>query len=170
MSALSDLFVSLTLSITLLPTAGPTAGPCYWPPVEAPIVDHFRDPGCRWCAGNRGLEYDVSPGTPVRALAAGVVSFAGVVVGTRYVVVTHPDGRRATYGRVASTPLHVGDVVAAGVVVATTTDGLYVGLRDGEVYVDPEPFIGRLRLLPYLVPLDGTPRRPPPPARLSCSE
>ena len=170
MPALADLFVSLTLSMTLLPTAAPTAGPCFWPPVEVPVADHFRDPGCRWCAGNRGLEYDVAPGTPVRALATGMVTFSGVVAGTRYVVITHADGRRATYGRLAGTHLAADDVVAAGAVVGTTTTGLYVGLREGEAYVDPEPFIGRLRLLPYLVPLDGTPRRPPPPARLSCSE
>jgi len=144
------------------------AGPCFWPPVEAPIVDHFRDPGCRWCAGNRGLEYDVDPGTPVRALAAGTVTFAGVVAGTRYVVIAHADGRRATYGQLAATTLAGGHAVAAGAVVGTSTAGLYVGLREGDVYVDPEPYIGRASPRPYLVPVDGTPPRPPPPARITC--
>ena len=44
---------------------------CLLPPVDAPIVDPFRPPPCAWCPGNRGIEYDVPAGTPVRAAAAG---------------------------------------------------------------------------------------------------
>ena len=47
----------------------------------------FRAPACAYCPGNRGLEYDAAVGSPVRAAAAGTVTFAGVVAGVRYVVV-----------------------------------------------------------------------------------
>ena len=55
--------------------------------------------------------------TVVRAVAAGEVTFSGTVAGERYVVVRHADGRRATYGNLASSSLGTGDVVAAGSVV-----------------------------------------------------
>ena len=72
---------------------------CLLPPVVAPVVDPFRDPGCAWCPGNRGLTYGVATGTVVRAAAAGSVTFSGRVAGTRYVVVEHAaGGLRATYG------------------------------------------------------------------------
>src|SRR5690349_13785767 len=45
----------------------PPPGPVYHPPVEAPIIDRFRPPACSWCPGNRGIDYAVAPGTPVRA-------------------------------------------------------------------------------------------------------
>ena len=101
----------------------------------------------------------------VRAAAAGVVSFAGVVAGTRYVVVDHAaGGLRATYGDLAASELAVGDVVAAGAVVGRVGErGLHFGLRRGETYVDPAPLLGRLVERPRLVPTDGTPPRPAPP-------
>lgn len=160
----------VVLVVVVLGLAGGTAAAaeCLWPPVDAPIVDRFRAPDCPYCAGNRGLEYAVGPGTPVRAMAAGIVTFAGDVAGTRYLVVRHADGRLATYGRLGSIALARGAVVAAGAVVATTTEGLYVGLREGDAYLDPEPLLGQLRRRPRLVPLDGTPARPPPGPALSC--
>ena len=92
--------------------------------------------------GNRGLTYHVRPGTTVRAAAAGIVTFSGVVAGTRYVVVIHADGLRATYGGLSSSALDAGDAVAAGAVVGTSGDELHFGLRDGERYLDPEPLLG----------------------------
>ena len=77
-------------------------GACWLPPVDAPVVDPFRPPPCTWCAGNRGLEYGTPSGVAVRAVAAGEVTFSGTVAGERYVVVRHADGRRATYGGLAS--------------------------------------------------------------------
>ena len=143
-------------------------GACYVPPVDAPIIDPFRQPPCEQCAGNRGLEYATSVGTPVRAIARGTVSFSGVVAGTRYIVVDQPDGYRATYGRLGAAFVGIGAQVSAGSVVGTTTAGFYFGLRVGETYVDPAPMLGTYRYRPRLVPTDGSARRPAPPPTLEC--
>ena len=77
-----------------------------------PVVDPFRAPACAWCPGNRGLEYAPPPGPPVRAVAAGVVTFTGVVAGTRYVVVDHARrlARRPTAGWRRAVSCGAGDV------------------------------------------------------------
>jgi murein DD-endopeptidase MepM/ murein hydrolase activator NlpD len=141
---------------------------CLLPPVTAPVVDPFREPACRWCPGNRGIEYAVPSGTPVRAVATGTVTFSGLVAGTFYLVVDHGDGVRATYGRLTGSHLRVGSVVVAGAVVGTSTGSLHFGLRDGDQYVDPAPRLGRLVERARLVPTDGSPPRAAPPARLEC--
>ena len=153
----------------LVPALAPLlAASCLLPPVNAPVVDTFREPSCPWCPGNRGLEYAVPAGTAVRAAAAGQVTFRGSVAGVVYVVVEHADGLRATYGRLASTELSTGSTVAQGAVVGRSSSALYFGLRRGDVYVDPEPLLGRLVERWRLVPTDGSPGRPPPPLRLRC--
>jgi murein DD-endopeptidase MepM/ murein hydrolase activator NlpD len=143
---------------------------CLLPPVDAEITRGFDAPACPWCAGHRGITYAVSSGTPVRAAAAGTVTFSGVVVDVRYVVVRHADGLLATYGGLASTSLAGGDVVAAGATIGRSGGELYFGLRTGpDRYVDPQPLLGELVVVPYLVPTDGTPRRPPPDPVLRCT-
>lgn len=155
--------------LSLLLIAGTAAGGvCWLPPVDAPVVDPFRPPPCAWCPGNRGLEYGTPGGTAVRAVAAGQVTFSGTVAGDRYVVVRHADGRRATYGGLATSSLRTGDVVAARAVVGETAAYLHFGLRDGDVYIDPSPLLGRLVGRPRLVPDDGTAARAAPPPRLRC--
>lgn len=144
------------------------AATCWMPPVDAPVTDPFRAPACTWCPGNRGIEYGPEPGRSVTAVAGGVVSFAGTVVATRYVVVLHDDGLRATYGRLAAVAVRAGDQVHPGTRLGTTSTELYFGLRRGDEAVDPTPFLGTLRRRPRLVPVDGTPRRPGPPPRLVC--
>ena len=93
---------------------------CYLPPVDAPIVEPFVAPPCPYCPGHRGVEYDVAPGTPVRAGAPGVVTFSGVVAGTRYLVVLDDDGLSATYGMLASSTAVDGARVKVGDVIART--------------------------------------------------
>jgi murein DD-endopeptidase MepM/ murein hydrolase activator NlpD len=138
---------------------------CYQPPITAPITDPFRAPSCAFCPGNRGLEYQPPTGSRVSAAAPGTVKFSGVVAGVRYVVVDQTDGRIATYGRLATARVVAGTDVAMGDLVGATTDHFYFGLREGDRYIDPAPFLGTLRYRPRLVPLDGSlPRRAPPPA------
>jgi hypothetical protein len=104
----------------------------------------------------------------VLAAAAGVVSFAGVVAGTRYVVVEHADGLRMTYGKLAANHVAVGDRVLQGQRIGTTTDEFLLGLRRGDDYVDPTPHLGTLRYRTRLVPTDGSRPRSGPPPRLEC--
>lgn len=141
---------------------------CLLPPVDAPVTDPFRMPACEWCPGNRGIEYGPSPGDRVTAAASGEVVFSGVVAGTRYLVVRHADGLRATYGRLAAVRVRVGDAVRAGDWLATTTERFYFGLRDGDFPVDPTPWLGTIRYPTRLVPLGVALPRPAGPGRLVC--
>jgi murein DD-endopeptidase MepM/ murein hydrolase activator NlpD len=142
---------------------------CYLPPIASPVVDPFRAPACTFCPGNRGLEYTPAAGTPVIAAAAGVVTFSGLVAGVRYVVVAQSDGRTATYGRLAVARVVVGAMVHPSEVVGTTTDRFFFGLREGDRYIDPAPFLGRLHYRPRLIPVDGSASRPAPPPTMHCA-
>jgi murein DD-endopeptidase MepM/ murein hydrolase activator NlpD len=142
---------------------------CYVPPVASPVVDPFRAPACTFCPGNRGLEYRPPAGSPVIAAAAGVVTFSGLVAGVRYVVIQQSDGRTATYGRLAVVRVVVGVTVAPAAIVGTTTDRFFFGLREGDRYVDPAPFLGSPRYRPRLLPLDGSTPRPAAPPTLHCA-
>jgi murein DD-endopeptidase MepM/ murein hydrolase activator NlpD len=148
--------------------------PCWSPPVDAPIVDPYRAPACSYCPGNRGIEYGPHPGQVVTAVQAGTVSFAGVVAGTRYVVVDHPDGLRATYGRMSTIEVQRGQSVRAGDRVGTTSAHFYFGLRRGvppdDRPVDPTPLLGVRRYPARLVPVDGTAPPAPGPGRLVCGK
>ena len=67
-------FLAVVLAITLAAFPSPaSAEPCWNPAVVGRVVDPFRMPACTWCPGNRGIEYEVAPGTAVRSVAAGTV-------------------------------------------------------------------------------------------------
>ena len=120
-------------------------------PVSAPIVATFREPECRWCAGKRGIEYEIKSQTIVRSGSTGIVSFSGPVGGVNYVVVRTDSGMLVTYGRMTRTDTLKGDVVglgqplgeiaplAAGSLATSgkTSVWLYFGVRIGGRYVDP---------------------------------
>ncbi len=143
---------------------------CYPPPVAAPVSVPFVQPACSYCPGHRGLEYELAPGTSVRAVAPGVVTFVGLVVGTRYVVVLQPDGLRATYGMLQSVQVNRGDVVIGGQPVGVGGGPFYFGLRDAaDSAVDPTPMLGVLVGRPRLVPAHGDRQRRAPSARLTCT-
>lgn len=157
-------FVTLFVGLlgALIPVVAVGAAPCWPPPVPGTLVEPFREPPCPYCAGHRGLGYRVEPGSVVRAVAAGRVTWAGSVAGVRYVVVRHADGLRVTYGELASTRLRTGRIVVAGGEIGRTGDTFHLGVRSGDDYLDPEPFIGRRTVRPYLVPIDATAPRPAP--------
>lgn len=142
---------------------------CWRPPVDAVVVDPFRRPACRWCPGNRGLEYDTEPGQPVVAVDTGRVTFAGEVAGVKYLVTELGDGRLVTYGRLADMRHSTGDVVMRGQTVGTTLHGFHFGVRVDGDYADPARWIGRLVGRPRLVPNDGSAAGPAPPPRLRCA-
>lgn len=123
----------------------------YRPPVEAPVVDPFRPPQEPWGPGNRGVDYAVPAGTPVKAAASGEVAFAGPVGGDLHVVVLHGDGLRTSYSFLASVAVRRHDAVEAGATVGTAGGPVHFGVRDGDRYVDPLAVLGgrtRVQLLP----------------------
>lgn len=159
--------------------ASARAAPCWAPPVEAPVTDPFRAPACPWCPGNRGIEYGTPPGAAVRAVAAGTVTFAGDVAGTRYVVVELAGGWRVTYGNLADREVGRGDRVVAGQRLGTTAGRFHFGLRDraaagdppgDDAYLDPTPYLGEWRYRVRLIPVDGVPRPSPPPTLVCGAE
>jgi murein DD-endopeptidase MepM/ murein hydrolase activator NlpD len=157
------------LAVAVAGSARPVdAAPCWFPPVDARVTDPFREPPCRWCAGNRGLDYGVGDDVPVRAAASGRVEFVGTVVDVRYVVVRLANGWRHTYGQLDSTSKQLGEAVLAGTAVGRASGNFFFGLRIGNEYADPAGWIGELRGRPRLIPLDGTIERPSPPATPSC--
>jgi murein DD-endopeptidase MepM/ murein hydrolase activator NlpD len=110
----------------------------WWvPPVDAPVVDPFRPPATRFGAGNRGLEYGTFGGEPVWAVADGRVTFAGTVARHRFVVVTHVDGLRSTYGFLRSASVVRGQFVSQGQRVGRSGPGFHLTARLGDEYVDP---------------------------------
>lgn len=165
------LVVLLAVALSMSMHVGSVRGaPLCWPaPVAGRVVDPFRAPSCPWCAGNRGLEYSVASRVDVRAVAPGEVSFAGSVAGVGYVVVRLDNGWRHTYGRLITRTVDVGDRVDTSAVVGRASGGFFFGLRIGDEYADPAPFIGRLVARPRLVPTDGSPPRAAPPASVRCA-
>lgn len=162
------LIVALSFTLAFVVASQPAgAAPCWLAPVAGTVSDPFREPPCPYCAGNRGIEYDVGK-VAVRAVAGGVVTWSGSVAGTRYLVVRHANRWRATYGQLVSSPLSAGDRVVARMSVGVASGSFYFGLRVEETYIDPAKFIGRLVGRPRLVPVDGTQRRDPPSPRLRC--
>lgn len=139
------------------PPAGAAPPPRYAPPVEAPVVDPFRPPASRFGPGNRGLEYGTEPGTEVRAAADGVVTFAGLVAGTRHVTVLHDEGVRTSYSFLDRVDVLVGQRVRQGDVVGTTTGHLHLGARVGDDYLDPATLFGDGPPHVELVPFDEPP-------------
>lgn len=143
---------------------------CYLPPVNATVDVSFEAPACTYCPGQRGNEYEVSPGTPVHAAAAGMVTFAGVVVGVRYVVVVHDDGIRSTYGVLHRTAVAVDQRVDAGQVIGWSTSRLYFGLKAADgTPLDPNGLLAVATRRARLVPTTDSPSRPAVERPPSCS-
>jgi murein DD-endopeptidase MepM/ murein hydrolase activator NlpD len=140
------------------PPRAPTCAAVFRPPVAGGVVDPYRPPECRWCPGNRGIDYQTAPGDPVRSAADGVVAFAGQVAGRLVIVVNHAGGLRTTYDGVAALATSVGSSVRAGDVIGAVGERLHFGVRRGDLYLDPGQFLSVTCPRARLVPLDG--RRP----------
>jgi murein DD-endopeptidase MepM/ murein hydrolase activator NlpD len=162
---------AVVVSLLAAAPAAAAAPPCLLPPVaRATVIDPFRPPACPYCAGNRGIDLATPAGGPVVAAAAGRVTFAGSVAGTRYVVVEHTGGYRTTYGQLASAAVRAGQQVVAGAPVGTSTGRLFFGLRLADEYLDPAPHLAVVRSLPQLVPLNGRNRRPARIGQVICPD
>ena len=167
-SLLAALMMTAVMGIAVMVAGGVDAAPCWQRPVDGVMVDPFRAPACTWCAGNRGIEFSVVRNSRVSAAGSGTVVFVGEVADTRYLVVELPGGWRHTYGRLASTRVVAGDVVVAGAEIARTTTEFLFGLRVGDDYADPAPYIGELLGRARLIPIDGSGPRAAPTPRATC--
>ncbi|MFJ4979695.1 peptidoglycan DD-metalloendopeptidase family protein [Streptomyces coeruleorubidus] len=138
-----------------------------WPVGSHPrVLRGWEPPATPYGPGHRGVDLAAAPGTPVRAVAAGRVSFAGRVAGRRVVSVeltgTGEPPLRTTYEPVAAA-VEEGEEVEPGEVIGTvdatgshcTVTCVHWGLRRGDTYSDPlsllPPWLlhrGPSRLLP----------------------
>lgn len=144
--------------------------PTYIAPVDAPVVDGFRPPVGPYGAGNRGLEYGTAPGSEVHAAADGVVTFAGLVAGTRHVTILHADGLRTSYSFLSRTDVVVGQRVRQGDVLGATIEHLHLGARSGDAYLDPASLFQGEQLPVHLVPFDEPPGDGPDSERSAISQ
>jgi hypothetical protein len=151
------LVAALALAPQPAPAPASPAHVTYVPPVEAPIADAFRRPVHAYAAGNRGVDYATQPGTPVRAAAAGTVTFAGRVGFGRHVVITHADGVRTTYAFLASISSRAtrGRAVRQSEVVGTAGGRLHFGARVGDTYIDPQALFANTITTAHLVDDDA---------------
>jgi murein DD-endopeptidase MepM/ murein hydrolase activator NlpD len=139
------------LIVPALLIAGPkqqlpaSPGPVYRPPVDAPVSDPFRQPIGPYGPGNRGLDYATVPGSPVIAIGAGVVVFAGTIANRLYVTVLHPDGLRSSYSYLDAIGVSLGQSIAAGQQIGTASGDVQLGVRRGDQYIDPASLFGRRR-------------------------
>lgn len=121
-------------------------GSWVWPVDGSGIGARFDPPETPYGPGHRGIDLPALVGAPVRAVAAGVVVFAGRIAGVGVVSVDH-GGERSTYQPVTPT-VRVGDHLAAGETIGTVSAGpshcpdscLHLGriANDTDAYLDPE--------------------------------
>jgi len=120
------------------------------PPVDGPVIAHFEPPPSPYEAGHRGIDFGAPEGSTVVASADGVVSFAGQVGGSLFVSVAHGE-LRTTYSFLSAILVERDQVVVQGEPIALSgfghpddvaaEDHLHFGLRRGDEYLDPEPFL-----------------------------
>lgn len=138
-------FLALLL-LAVDPSMSFSGGAAAWAwPVVGPVIRAFDPPDSPYGSGHRGIDIAAPLGTPVRAPAPGVVSFAGKVAGHLFVSVDHGGGMVSTSSWVSVLLVRKGDSVAEGTVLALSGSGhagvepahLHFGVkRDGE-YLDP---------------------------------
>jgi len=140
-----------------------------WPVGLHPsVIRGWEPPATTYGRGHRGVDLAAAPGTPVRAVAPGRVSFAGRVAGRGVVSVelngTGDPPLRTTYEPVRATAKKGAEVTAGEVIGVLEPTGshcpascLHWGLRRADTYLDPlsllPPWLlgrGPSRLLPVI--------------------
>ena len=145
----------LALLVLMLVLWVPAAGAWTWP-VDGPVVQGFSfDHANPLAAGqHRGVDIGAAAGTPVRAPAAGSISFAGTVAANgRSVTIQTVDGLAVTLTHLGSIAVARGAAVGEGDVVGTVGPSgtvevsvpyVHLGIRtaaDAQGYLDPLAFL-----------------------------
>ena len=94
---------------------------CHLPrwPVEAPLTSGF---GLRFLGPeidvHRGVDFAVSEGTPVQAMANGRIQFAGTMAGFGKVIwINHSQGLKSIYAHLSAINVRAGQQVGAGEII-----------------------------------------------------
>ncbi|MCR9097600.1 MAG: peptidoglycan DD-metalloendopeptidase family protein [bacterium] len=122
------------------------------PPVAAKVVERFGkviDPEFRTTTFRSGIDFGAEAGVSVRAVAPGLVRFAGWFRGYgRIVIVDHGDGFHTISGHLDAIHVKVGTPVEDGEPLGTVGEtgslygpSLYFELRENGQPVDPEPWL-----------------------------
>jgi hypothetical protein len=141
-------------------------------PVDGPVLRPFVLGDDPYAGGqHRGIDIGAPSGTPVRAPAAGTVSFAGTVpTGGKTITIRTGDGYAVTLLHLGTYSVSRGDAVAEGDVLGSagasghtsgSTPYVYLGVRRAE---DPDGYVDPLGLLPAPAPApqDPVPADPVP--------
>jgi murein DD-endopeptidase MepM/ murein hydrolase activator NlpD len=153
------------LVLMMLPAPAHAAGTWVWP-VVGPVIVGYDPPDDPYGSGHRGIDIAAPVGTPVRAVDAGIVTFAGTVGGQLFVTVDHGGGLASTYSWLAEVRVRKNDVVARGQVIALSGTGhpgssaphLHLGAKLDGSYADPMDYLGPasvaglIRLAPLATP------------------
>ncbi|HTY80331.1 MAG TPA: M23 family metallopeptidase [Candidatus Bathyarchaeia archaeon] len=129
-------------------------------PVQGKVTSRFGPRGF-FRVQHRGVDIKAPKGTPVRAAAAGRVTFSGRQSSYgRVIKIDHPNGLRTIYAHNSRNFVKTGDRVKAGAIIAAvgqtgraTTNHLHFEVRRHGVARDPLPL---LRSKPRVMPV----RRP----------
>ena len=130
--------------------ATPVVGHGHYPaPVNGPISARFGAPrvtgGLNW----QGIIFQAVVGTPVHAIAPGMVLYAGPLRGYGQIVIVQiAHSLLAIYGHLGATNVHVGEQVSTGLQVGSVgsggelgNDGLYFEMRNAGHPVNPLDYI-----------------------------
>lgn len=130
--------------------AGPIVGHgAFPPPVSGPITARFGSPRVTGGLDWQGVTFQAAVGTPVHAIAPGMVLYAGPLRGYGEIVIVQ-QGRSllAIYGHLGATSAHVGEKVSQGQEIGSVgsggelgSDGLYFEMRNGGHPVNPLDYI-----------------------------
>lgn len=144
-----------------VPPAAPIAAPAFLMPVDGTVSSGFgarKDPIDGEMAFHRGIDFLAPAGTPVKAAAAGTVSFSGDRWGYGTVVeIDHAGSKKARYAHLSRADVKAGDAVSAGQAIgavgtsgkSTKTPHLHFEIWRGDNTVDPAPLLGVISAAPH---------------------
>ena len=138
--------LALTPGVRADTPPAPREGATFAPPLYGAVVAVYDAPDDPFAAGHRGIDVSAPLGSPVRAAAAGTVSFAGTVAGNTTVTIDHDAAVKTSYSFLASLSVKKGQVVRRGTVVGTLGRGhpssglpphVHFSARRNGAYFDP---------------------------------
>jgi len=140
------LFVALAVPAWAETAPEPRLGTTHSVPLFGTVVHPYDAPANPYAAGHRGVDVAAPMGTPVRASAAGTVSFSGNVAGDGSVTIDHDPHLKTSYSYLGSIAVKKGQTVKRGTVIGTVGRGhpgsglpphVHLSARRDGVYFDP---------------------------------